>query len=81
MARSFSNKTFEEWVNNPLTATYLQFLEDQRAQLMADWGRGVPMAPEAQYKARHLLELSTLTYSDIEAFYAPEDDQTESGPT
>lgn len=81
--RRFNSQTFQEWANLPLTKVYLRFLEDQRQQMMADWGRGVPMSPDHQIKARLLLELSTLEWADVEKFYAPEDEapETESAPT
>lgn len=77
--RRFDRKSFQEWASHPLTRLYRQLLEDQRHQLMADWGRGVLMSPEAQFKARHLLELSTLSWAETAEFYGLEPDETGSG--
>lgn len=71
-ARFNSKDQFLEWRNSRPTALYLQFLEDQRSELMANWGRGVLMSLEAQCKAVFLLEQSNLDWDSVSKFYDPE---------
>jgi hypothetical protein len=78
----FNRKSFQEWKESRATAPFLQFLEDQRQQMMADWGRGVSMSPNSQVKSLLMLELSTLEWSTVRDFYeipAEADEETESG--
>lgn len=69
----FTETTFQEWRQARVNRPFFRLLEDQRTQLMMDWGRGQPMSAEAQFQSRHLLDLLTLEWGDIETFYAPED--------
>lgn len=68
--RRFDRKTWEEWQGHRLMPLFRQFLEDQRSELMAQWGRGVPSDPEAQHRCKFLLELLETEWADVAGFYA-----------
>lgn len=79
-------ETFQTWRHHPVTAAYLQFLEDQTASWRegaADlWeaGRLGPNAEELRGRYLALKELAGLSLDDIKAFYRnsePEEDETE----
>ena len=69
----FTASTFQEWKQARVNRPFFRLLEDQRNQLMADWGKGVPLTLEHQLKSRLWLDLLTLEFDDVDRFYAPED--------
>lgn len=80
MDRRFDQKTFEEWINNPLTRVFLQYLKDQQSNLKDQWGRGQELDLRHQTKALLLGELSSLQFSDYADHYGIETEVTESAP-
>ena len=64
-----SKDQFQAWISLPSTARFLQFLADQRADLMDQWGSGLEMDPKAQFKAAHLKQLTELGWPEVAAAY------------
>ena len=77
--RQFSKETLAEWLAQPLTQTFLQYLKDRRNSLGSLWMQGTQMSPEAQTEARLLSKLSALDWDDIDQFYSREA-ETETDP-
>jgi hypothetical protein len=80
----FNKDRLEGWLARPDTKFFLQFLKDQRSNLMEQWGSGVEMDLRHQAKALLLGEHAALEWRDYAKFYAghdgslPDPDETES---
>jgi hypothetical protein len=93
-AADLSDQDFAQWRHHPVSAIFLRFLADQRANwehgALDLWRAGIlhksPETPEldSDYlrgKCRALAELEQITLSDIKSFYAEAtapDDEEES---
>ena len=73
--RRFNPETFKEWINQPLTAVFLQFLKDRREALGWLWMQGQSLPAEAQYQAAFLGEMLALEWADYAKFYGLEDEE------
>lgn len=74
--KGITQRDFQSWRHNPVSAVFLQYLKDYRARVLdeiqREWQAG-PLAPEREHEARWRIkvteEIATLQFDHIAAFY------------
>lgn len=62
---------FQEWMQQPMTVEFFQYLKDRQWALMERWGEGTAGShlPETQAQAVFLGQLAATRWDDIAAHY------------